>query len=70
VESLGSIENLIRITGCSETTARRWPTENMTESARRMIGYHVCNGLAIICGKDWANFKFANGKLFARRALA
>lgn len=62
-----SVDDLVRMTGCGVSTARRWKAQpdTMPESARRIIGYHFCHDLSIIWGKDWAHFRFVDGELFA-----
>lgn len=62
-----SVEELMRYTGCSLSTAKRWKAkpDTMPESARRLASYHVCNDLSVIWGKDWAHFQFVAGTLVA-----
>lgn len=62
-----TVEDLVRMTGCALSTARRWKAQphTMPESARRLVGYHVCHDLAILWGKDWEHFKFIDGQLVA-----
>ncbi len=61
-----SIELIQRITGATAQTVQRWKngTSTPSESASRLLRFHVLGDVSALLGQSWEGFYFRDGLLF------